>query len=392
MISGWLREMGLKPRKESFDVDVFSLGEAHLEVTAPYKKRYRAWPVGYTSATPAGGLKGELAYVDNPVPAVLSKMKGKVVLLEGRLRQSAYKALRKSGAKAFIYISGPDRLVYGKLSYMFAKKFGRMPGVTISYEDGLEIMKKGASRVRLVSRAATRKAKSQNVIAQINGTRSPEEIIAITAHYDSVLWSPGATDNAAGSALALMLAKEFAKKPPARTLRFIWCGCEEIGLVGSFDYVGRHSREMEKVKLLLNLDVGGTIIGRVRGLVCGDKKLAGYVEVLGREFGAFSEAGRDVYSSDCTPFAEFGVQSVNLLRGGGGTTYIHTSGDSLEHCGPVAFDSIGELAVEFLRRLGDAVEFPFKRGLPEDIRKKLKEYITERSGRKYRYRGDSDAQ
>ena len=111
LISGHLRDMGLKPRLESFNVDVFSLGKASLRVTAPFKKEMKAWPVGYTSSTPSGGISGELAYVDNPVPAILSKMRGRIVLLEGRLRQSAYKALRDSGAKAFIYISGPDRLV-----------------------------------------------------------------------------------------------------------------------------------------------------------------------------------------------------------------------------------------------------------------------------------------
>lgn len=390
MISGYLREMGLKPRLESFDVDVFSLGKAGLEVTAPFKKKMKGWPVGYTSATPAGGVSGELAYVDNPVPAILSKLRGKVVLLEGRLRQKTYEAIKKSGAKAFIYISGPDRLVYGKLSYMFARKFGKMPGVTIAYKDGLELVKRKASKVKLTSKASMRKGKSQNVIAEIRGTRFPEEVIAVSAHYDSVLWSPGATDNAAGSALALMLAREFANKPLGRTLRIIWCGCEEIGLVGSFEYAKKHAREMKNVKLLLNLDVGGTLVGHVRGLVTGGEKLAHYVEALGKELGAFSEVPTDIYSSDSTPFAEHGIQSLNLLRGGGGTNYIHTSGDSLEHCGPEAFDTIGEVAVEFMRRLGNSVEFPFKRGLSDKLQKKLKEYITERGGREYNYRGDSD--
>jgi len=392
MIAGFLRRMGLKPITEGFGVDVFSLGSAGLEVTSPFKKKYKAWPVGYTSATPAGGLSGEVAYVDNPAPALLRGLKGKVVLLEGRLRQSSYEALKKSGAKAFVYISGPDRLVYGKLSYTFAIKFGRMPGATISYDDGLEIVKRHAMQVKLTSKAQTRKARSQNVIAQITGTRYPDEVIAITAHYDSVLWSPGATDNAAGSALALALAREFAGKPLARTLRFIWCGCEEIGLVGSFEYARKHAREMKNIKLLLNLDVGGTIIGSVRGLVTGGEKLGNYVEALGKELGVFSEVGRDIYSSDSTPFAEHGIQALNLVRGGGGTNYIHTSGDSIEHCGPLAFDTIGVAARKFLKRLGNSVELPFKRSLPAKLQKNLKEYIVERSGRDYNYRGETDAE
>ncbi len=390
LVSGFVREIGLKARTESFNVDIFSLGDASIEVTAPYRKKYKAWPVGYTSSTPARGVKAPLVYIDNPAPSLLSKTKGKVVLLQGRLRRTPYRALRKSGAKAFIYINSPDRLAVGKLAYEFSRKFGRMPGAFISYKDALDIVKRGATRVKLVSRAGAQKKKSQNVIAEIRGTRFPEEVIAITAHYDSVPWSEGATDNAAGSALALMLAKEFAKAPPARTLRFIWCGCEEIGLVGSFEYVKRHAKEMNDVKLLLNLDVGGTIIGQVRAIVTGAEKLAHYVEALGKEMGVLSSVSTDVASSDSTPFAQHGIQALNLFRGGGGTSYIHTSGDTIKHCGPSGFDSIGPMAVEFLRRLGNSEEFPFKHGLPKKLQKNLKEYITERSGREYKYRGDSD--
>ena len=56
---------------------------------------------------------------------------------------------------------------------------------------------------------------------------------------------------------------------------------------------------------------------------------------------------------------------------------------------PMASVSKIPMAVEFLSRLGNAVEFPFKRGLPDKLQIKLKEYIVERSGREYKYRGDT---
>jgi len=390
LIAKRLREIGLKPVTENFDVDIFSLGKASLEVSKPYKKKYEAWPVGYTNSTPKNGLAAEMVYVDNPVPSILSETKGKVVLLQGRFRRTPYKAIRKSGAKAFIYINSPDRLAVGKLAYEFAREYGRMPGVFISYDDGLDLVKRGAEKVKLTSTADTGKKKSQNIIAEIKGTRFPDEVIAISAHYDSVPWSEGATDNAAGSALAFMMAKEFAKKPLARTLRIVWCGCEEIGLIGSFEYAKKHAKEMKKIKILLNLDVGGTIIGKVGAIVTGDEKLAHYVEAMGREFGVFSSVSTEVASSDSTPFAEHGIQALNLMRAGGGTSYIHTSGDSLEHCGPQGFDSIGPVAIAFLKRLGNSVEFPFERNLPKKLQKSLKEYIEERSGRKCNYRGETN--
>ena len=389
MIADFLRGMKLWPRVEKFRVDTFSQGEGTLEVTAPFRKRYKAWPVGYSRPTPAGGIAGELTYVENPAADILGRMRGKVVLMEGGLRKKLYEALKGSGAKAVIRMSAPDRLVHGKYAYEIQRRLGRLPGVMISYEDGLELVGRGARRVRIASRAPVTKTISQNVIAEIPGDRYPREVMVVGAHYDSVMWSSGAADNAAGSALALALARRFAAAPLARTLRFIWFGCEEIGLEGSYRYVEKHRRRMKDVRFMLNLDVGGSTIGRVAARVTGTRKLANYVEVLGRELGAFSEATQGVASSDSTPFARCGVQALNLSRRGGGASYIHTRGDSLEHCGPAAFDLIGAAAAEFLSRVGNAVEFPFERALPKRIQDELKKYITDNSGREYKYLGET---
>jgi len=60
-----------------------------------------------------------------------------------------------------------------------------------------------------------------NVIAERPGQARPEEIIVVGAHYDSIVGSPGANDNASGVAGLLALARCFAKTSAARTLRFV---------------------------------------------------------------------------------------------------------------------------------------------------------------------------
>ncbi|MBL8857999.1 MAG: M28 family peptidase [Planctomycetes bacterium] len=60
-----------------------------------------------------------------------------------------------------------------------------------------------------------------NIIAEIPGTTHPREIVVVGAHYDSVVGSPGANDNATGTATLLALARRFARAQSARTLRFI---------------------------------------------------------------------------------------------------------------------------------------------------------------------------
>jgi hypothetical protein len=63
---------------------------------------------------------------------------------------------------------------------------------------------------------------------------SPEPTLIIGAHFDTVPDSPGADDNASGSALVLALAR-FAKDLPCRrsAVEFIWFDREEEGLFGS---------------------------------------------------------------------------------------------------------------------------------------------------------------
>ncbi len=60
-----------------------------------------------------------------------------------------------------------------------------------------------------------------NIIGEKKGAENPDEIVVIGAHYDTVPDSPGANDNASGVAGLLALARNLAKKQPARTIRFV---------------------------------------------------------------------------------------------------------------------------------------------------------------------------
>lgn len=75
-----------------------------------------------------------------------------------------------------------------------------------------------------------------NLEVEITGTTKPGEIVVIGAHYDSVrsakshlgrVATPGADDNASGTAALLELARRFAGASPARTLRLVFFTNEE---------------------------------------------------------------------------------------------------------------------------------------------------------------------
>ncbi|WP_433476200.1 M28 family metallopeptidase [Spirillospora sp. CA-142024] len=86
-------------------------------------------------------------------------------------------------------------------------------------------------------------------------------VLMTGAHLDSVRAGPGINDNGSGSAANLEVALTVARQNyrPQRHLRFGWWGAEELGLVGSTNYVNSlSSTDRSKIKSYLNFDMVGS--------------------------------------------------------------------------------------------------------------------------------------
>lgn len=107
-----------------------------------------------------------------------------------------------------------------------------------------------------------RKKTYKNIIATLKGTKEPDKIIIIGAHYDSVIGSPGADDNASGIAALLELARLMAKERPAKTIKFIAFTNEEppffqTPLMGSMVYAKEAKRKNENIETMICLEMIG---------------------------------------------------------------------------------------------------------------------------------------
>ncbi len=94
------------------------------------------------------------------------------------------------------------------------------------------------------------------------GTRRPEEIVLVGAHYDSVIASPGADDNASGVAALLAMSRRFADAAPARTVRFVAFVNEEPPLyftrdMGSHVYARAARARGDDIRLMISLETIG---------------------------------------------------------------------------------------------------------------------------------------
>lgn len=78
-----------------------------------------------------------------------------------------------------------------------------------------------------------------NILVTLTGIGAPQEMLIVGAHFDAVPGSPGADDNATGTAALLELARVLKDRPMQRSVRLIFFNLEEVGLVGSRAHVER---------------------------------------------------------------------------------------------------------------------------------------------------------
>ena len=102
----------------------------------------------------------------------------------------------------------------------------------------------------------------QNIVAEILGNSSPEKILVVGAHYDTVRTTPGADDNASGVAGLLALAGRLASVRMSKTVRFVAFALEEPPFyrtrkMGSYQYARSLWENRENVEGMICLEMIG---------------------------------------------------------------------------------------------------------------------------------------
>ena len=184
---------------------------------------------------------------------------------------------------------------------------------------------------------------SENVLAYIEGSQWPEEVIVVTAHYDHIGMHDGevyngADDDGSGTVALLEMAQAFAKAKqegngPKRSILFMPVTAEEKGLLGSEYYSEHPVFPLENTVADLNIDM----IGRTDSVhadsepyvyVIGSDRISTELHSVNEEmnvayvgldldytFNAEDDPNRFYYRSDHYNFARKGVPSVFYFSG-----------------------------------------------------------------------------
>jgi Zn-dependent M28 family amino/carboxypeptidase len=183
---------------------------------------------------------------------------------------------------------------------------------------------------------------SKNVVAMVEGSAKPDEVVVYTAHWDHLGTDPsrkghkvysGAIDNGTGLSMLLEIADAFAhqEQPPERSVLFFMPTLEESGLLGSQYYAARPVFPLDHTVADIAVDAL-PIIGRAHDMTVIGKGqseledlLAGVLKKQGRVISPETTPENGFYfRSDHFNFAKAGVPAMlassglDLLAGGKG--------------------------------------------------------------------------
>lgn len=394
-IASEFESLGLKTIIQEFEITTGKVLSKRLEVIEPYHDEVTCQAMALMGDTGPEGVEGELVYLETTDEEYLTReITGKIVVTL-KFKTKNLKLISKYRPLGFILIEAypgvPPKHLWGNRERW--ERYGNFPTVRVSHEDGLKLLCSRAKKARLFVESEVWKVKSRNIIGELAGGLRPEEIVVIGGHYDTVPEVRGASDNAGGTAIVLELARVFKEKGSKRTLRFIAWGNEEMGLRGSHHYAHELKKtaeelkkkdsdeesELDRIKLVVNLDVHGALLGTNEAAVLGPTDLTASVKLLSKEVGTVFDIKETVYSSDGTSFSSIGIPNVTFGRSSGSDILMHTVEDTVRWLSPTVLKVQGEFVERFLTRyVTEAAAFPFEKEIPEKQQKEIEKYYRER--------------
>ncbi len=372
----------------SLSLPRWSVARAELRLVAPEPKHLVSWeemPTSLASNSRSAAVEGELVDVGEGVqPSDYEgrDILGKFVLAsspqgKGRIDLVHRLAVLERGAAGVVSYRSyypddfPDLVTWDHINTL--EKGGRKSsfGFCVSKRVGRELQRRLGGGEKVVLRADIQSELSPGeyrvVEGSIPGSEVPDQEIWLIAHLDHA--SPGANDNASGSAAILECARAFkeliasgAWPGPRRTLRFLWV--PEI--YGTYAYLVSHPERVRKAVAVINLDMVGEnqavcgssfqvtrtpdsspsflndLLSSGLDLLLGNPLLPGHE--TGSSFAITSAAGtRDPWRAGLVPYS--GGSDHEVFMGGGLDVpatmfgswpdyFYHTNQDTPDKCDP----------------------------------------------------------
>ncbi len=344
-----LKEYGLDEVKvEAFPNRAWHAVREELSVVAPVMRPIICRCAGLSPSTQGEGLEAEVVFLERcdreELQVRQSEVAGRMVVAPYYPvpRQLKMPLAAEYGAVALLEARSAVGGLQPARTCSFARR-GDIPTASISREDAAYLQRlqqrKGPVRLRLVLDSRIEMKDSWNVVGHLRGSDEGSEHIVLGGHYDSWHVGPGAIDNATGVVAVLEAARGLAlyKSHLRRSLRFVFFGVEEMGLVGSWAYTRAHAEELDGAILMVNNDVGGRPVhlssAGFAGLCPELERIAARVRVKDAAGPMKVSSGNPGWASDHFPFVATGVPTMGLgceMVRPDAWPYAHTRADTAD--------------------------------------------------------------
>jgi carboxypeptidase Q len=275
------REGFTNVRVDPFTITYWGRVRESASILGPFGQRLEVHAAGGSVGTPAGGIEAEVVrFADMAAlrAAPAGSLTGKIAFVDGvmtatrdgsgygtnvvRRRECAPEAASKGAVGCLVRSAGTSQrhvhVGQGRRGQQSA-----IPVLILANADAAQltrVMEKGPTRARMDLTVQTiENAPSGNVIAEIRGTERPNDIVVLACHLDSWDLGTGALDDGVGCGIvtAAVLNTIKVSGAPKRTIRVIWFGSEEVGVLGGRHYADSQKPTIETHVLAGESDSGG---------------------------------------------------------------------------------------------------------------------------------------
>ena len=295
-----LRELGLEPRFQEFELLGYEAEQPELEIDG---EAFDAGPCMY--ANPTDGIaEGRVRRLGTCSIGGFFPEADVFAVEDGSGRELARLQMSPFGGAAIPFLAGVRQIAVAPTVFISGSDSERLRGL------------EGArARVRVGGRFVPG-CRDQNVVAELRG--QSDETIVVSAHYDSVWRGPGVVDNATGVEGLRRVAEQLADHGHMRSLLFCCFAAEEIGCIGSRQFVSEAqiSGQLRRLKGCVNLDciAHGERLELLASPPALAERLSGFADELGlraRYEVSLGEAGPGV---DAYAFAEQGIPAATICH------------------------------------------------------------------------------
>lgn len=262
-ISDKLASFGYEVEMQKFEFDDYTFPSLTELIVDNNTQSFSPAPFNFSKS---GDIKGEIVYAHKGELVDFEKIDiaGKIALVQVDELEAKdiVKHGKEAGAIGVIMFVKEEMAIDGWS--LDSPEYALIPAVTLSNEEGLilqELVEKEEHITgNLTIEGAHNEVKtSQNIVVTKLAENEGTDLVIVGAHYDSVEDSPGASDNASGTAVLLEIAKAIKDIKNENEVKLVFFGAEEIGMLGSRNYVNEmNGNDIDRTIAMLNMDMVGS--------------------------------------------------------------------------------------------------------------------------------------